>query len=449
MIKGPHNRRPDIVVFIYGLPLGLIELKNAADEEVTITVVRRQAALTSLIAATQLLAGDKVSVASPLPALTPALGDYRDYCFVPGSGSDQAVATLQKIMETRPQSTRLKLPASLEDFIDALSDKEIVNPIRHLYIGSHANDAGDLFMPLQGSSPADAIDYEALEAAEKSGILKIDPKLLAPRPAASGQNNAAQFRVRGCRIGKAKPFLNQLKKALGGTITVNAPKHFEHVAKWSQPDGHFEYMDYDFQLRRPKALTTKKEMLTAFLAAGFTDIDGKPMAATLLNAGIPANVQKLGEQSTDTNVKVPFAPKIFKTPLSFRYHREQFRSGMSGFALDADPGKLVVQKAELKNQLLTDSSAWPEFAAEHAFPEWMRLGYASLDELLDGFSWTFKYDAKKKILFFNGERHVYDLIIPITESGTTMWLCNFYPSGSAGAVMEKMDAADKRLYETS
>jgi type I restriction enzyme R subunit len=36
VVEGPHNRRPDIVVFLNGLPLGLIELKNAADEDATI-----------------------------------------------------------------------------------------------------------------------------------------------------------------------------------------------------------------------------------------------------------------------------------------------------------------------------------------------------------------------------------------------------------------------------
>ena len=36
VIEGQHNRRPDIVVFINGLPLGLTELKNAADEGATI-----------------------------------------------------------------------------------------------------------------------------------------------------------------------------------------------------------------------------------------------------------------------------------------------------------------------------------------------------------------------------------------------------------------------------
>ncbi len=36
VIEGQQNRRPDIVVFVNGLPLGLIELKNAADEDATI-----------------------------------------------------------------------------------------------------------------------------------------------------------------------------------------------------------------------------------------------------------------------------------------------------------------------------------------------------------------------------------------------------------------------------
>lgn len=36
VIEGQHNRRPDIVAFVKGLPLGLIELKNAADEDATV-----------------------------------------------------------------------------------------------------------------------------------------------------------------------------------------------------------------------------------------------------------------------------------------------------------------------------------------------------------------------------------------------------------------------------
>ncbi len=36
VIEGQHNRRTDIVVFVNGLPLGVVELKNTADEGATI-----------------------------------------------------------------------------------------------------------------------------------------------------------------------------------------------------------------------------------------------------------------------------------------------------------------------------------------------------------------------------------------------------------------------------
>ncbi len=36
VIEGDHNRRPDVVVFVNGLPLGLMELKNPTDENATL-----------------------------------------------------------------------------------------------------------------------------------------------------------------------------------------------------------------------------------------------------------------------------------------------------------------------------------------------------------------------------------------------------------------------------
>ncbi len=40
--EGQHTRRPDIVVFVNGLPLAVIELKNPADESATIETARKQ-----------------------------------------------------------------------------------------------------------------------------------------------------------------------------------------------------------------------------------------------------------------------------------------------------------------------------------------------------------------------------------------------------------------------
>jgi type I restriction enzyme R subunit len=42
VIEGRHNRRPDIVVFVNGLPLAVIELKNAAGETATVEAAMRQ-----------------------------------------------------------------------------------------------------------------------------------------------------------------------------------------------------------------------------------------------------------------------------------------------------------------------------------------------------------------------------------------------------------------------
>ena len=42
VVEGQHNRRPDIVVFVNGLPLVVIELKNPVDENATIETARKQ-----------------------------------------------------------------------------------------------------------------------------------------------------------------------------------------------------------------------------------------------------------------------------------------------------------------------------------------------------------------------------------------------------------------------
>ncbi|MFC2172119.1 type I restriction endonuclease subunit R [Acidobacteriota bacterium] len=42
VVEGQHNRRPDVVIFVNGLPLAVIELKNPADEEATVWTAFKQ-----------------------------------------------------------------------------------------------------------------------------------------------------------------------------------------------------------------------------------------------------------------------------------------------------------------------------------------------------------------------------------------------------------------------
>jgi type I restriction enzyme R subunit len=42
VVENKHERRPDVVLFVNGLPLAVMELKNAADEDATIWTAFRQ-----------------------------------------------------------------------------------------------------------------------------------------------------------------------------------------------------------------------------------------------------------------------------------------------------------------------------------------------------------------------------------------------------------------------
>ena len=42
VVENKHERRPDVVLFVNGLPLGVIELKNPADEDATIWTAWQQ-----------------------------------------------------------------------------------------------------------------------------------------------------------------------------------------------------------------------------------------------------------------------------------------------------------------------------------------------------------------------------------------------------------------------
>ena len=60
IVEGEHERRPDVVLFVNGLPLGLIELKNPADEKATVWMAWKQvqtykAELTDLFAFNSIL----------------------------------------------------------------------------------------------------------------------------------------------------------------------------------------------------------------------------------------------------------------------------------------------------------------------------------------------------------------------------------------------------------
>ena len=65
VVEGEHMRRPDVALFVNGLPLDLIELKNPADEKATVWTTWNQIQ-TYKAELTDLFAFNAALIASPL-----------------------------------------------------------------------------------------------------------------------------------------------------------------------------------------------------------------------------------------------------------------------------------------------------------------------------------------------------------------------------------------------
>lgn len=101
-----HTRRPDIVLFVNGLPLGVIELKHADDENVTAWTAWRQLqnyrkALPTLLAFNEVLAVSD-GVRSLVGTLTAERDDFRPWRTIGGEELAPAFLTeLQVLIVTR------------------------------------------------------------------------------------------------------------------------------------------------------------------------------------------------------------------------------------------------------------------------------------------------------------------------------------------------------------
>jgi hypothetical protein len=405
---------------------------------------------------TRLKDGDYVQVDDPLTeACTKALAaipaaDYRDCAFVPGTSPfDRQMAG---VLDNRPQTIRIDNPLidSLAGFIRALgNDTAVDKPIRHLLVASHANPEGHLFIRLSILAAA-SISYEDLEAAVKDKSLLVDSRLLEPRPKDDGGNPvAAAFLFRGCRIGLATPYLKKLKEALGGTVTVIAPKHFHDAAQNSKPTGYVEYMSYNFPIYRPKAFRNQGEAVKAFTGTGFTRIDGQPVPPKLWPGWIPVKVlNKQGNNPVPATIVSPITNARESIPGYFRYTFRQFLKQDGSVNLPKDPGDEKGRKKAVRDDLVKNL---PRYQDTHPFPEYVRYGYKTMDEFMDGWEWKFAYDKSSNLLSYNATRHEYTVIRPIAEPAKNTLILNFYPSGKAKKTakpIEMLVPSDARFFAT-
>jgi hypothetical protein len=412
----------------------------------------------------QLKAGDVVRLIVPLPkACAQALqreanDNWRDYAIVPGDTPYDA--RLRKFIQARTNTILLKdrQMFTLQGFVRGLaSSDEITNPIRSLLIVSHASVRGSFKISLYPASAAEYVHYEDLEDAVAKKSIIVDVSLMMPRPIEDGGITHPHLWLIGCEVGGQAPYMLKFKEALGGKIEISAPKHrvigASLVVSLASLNGEVAYMAYHFRALFPTpqkkgpAAGNKRALVDAFVglvkskSPGFLLENGAPVPATYWAQWIPTDLNaKPILVPTDkarefpNMVVAPMRKLRMSAPRDFGYIKQyHYFDGPSTIELRKDTGDETSRREAVKTSL----QRHPRFTAKHPFPEYVRYGYATMDEFMDGWNWQFSYDDKKKALTFDPIRDEYHVWQPITRvaKGTLVW--NYYPTAPSAKKSKK------------
>jgi hypothetical protein len=342
-----------------------------------------------------------------------------DYAFAPGTTPQDA--RLRLLLKARNNTTLRLTGTSIEDFLDDLNSSTL--KADDLVVGSHASDAGFLFLALDGSHNTLPINYEDLQAVDTSGSIHIPAAVRSP---------GTKFHFKGCTIGSddSLPFLKLLKSALDNPAQVTAPKFF-HALYELITVGVFELMAYNFKLLSKDGFTKTADLVTAYQTAS------PPL--TLLD----------GTQVPDADIKKWVRPQLAlkpalqdKKPLSFPVKIVPATGGQSAIPdppaecrskRETYPYDLNVGTPPPKDKsaqvaaMRASLSAEPDQQSTHAYPIYKRLHYDTFDDFFDGQNWTVTVNGNDQ--HWVGTHFVYTLVIPVGKPGTPDELIfNYYPS---------------------
>ena len=206
--------------------------------------------------------------------------------FAYAHGADRHINALRAMFPLRATTTLVSARGvnAIRPLINHLDKTAaIIKPIGDIVLGAHANEEGQLFMPVVPGQVGPT-RFETLEETLKKPkhSIAIPDTVIGFTP---GSQVTHAVHIKGCNIGNALPFLQKLKEALGGHVQVTAPKFFHGATP--EPEGAFEYVGYQFALKRTKRFKDRKEALTEFDAAQFQLTNGTSVDQANWNAVIP------------------------------------------------------------------------------------------------------------------------------------------------------------------
>ena len=364
-----------------------------------------------------------------------------DYGFAPGRDDQDERA--RELFRRRADTSLVHRGglATVRDFIGHLGvSPAVVRPIGNVLLGAHANSEGWLFIPMFRDQDG-WTNFETLEdtLARPARSISIPNALIGHN---AGDPIAHNVHFKGCNIGKARPYLLQFKAALGGNVNVTAPKHF-HGLYHHTDYGVWEYMGYEFIIRRPTNFPNRAACVAAFQAGGFTLVDGNPVPNANWNKWIPRRIGQTTKNKINGHLGGVLGRRSTITvERHFRVDRTPFESAIEY----ADAGRVpppAARQAAFEAAVRARATMDPA----HAYPAYVRLGYASFAEFVAGHRWT--HTKAGRVLNTRGDRTRYTVVVPITNPANGNLIFNFHPNaGSPHAPVNGLDEANPLYFET-
>ena len=84
------------------------------------------------------------------------------------------------------------------------------------------------------------------------------------------------------------------------------------------------------------------------------------------------------------------------------------------------------------------NKTYKPFDPSHPLPAYVRSGYDTMDEFMDGWDWQFDYDKAKKVLSYTPIRYEYRIWQPITTEPGNELIMNYYPTGRIPSRFSKL-----------
>lgn len=370
-----------------------------------------------------------------------------------GPAGDAHIADLRQMFSRRANTTLINARGvdTVRQLINHLNSSTS-KPIGDILLGAHANDEGQLFLPAFPGQRGPT-NFETLEStlSNASRSIKI-PDALIGYTAASGITHAVH--IQGCNIGNALPFLTKFKDALGGHVNVTAPKFFHGATP--APQGSFEYMGYQFAIRRATPFPNRAVALAEFDAEQFTLIDGKTVVPTAdWKTLIPRNPNVTVKQQAASKLGAAVGTRTtIQTPRQYRATQITFGPWTITYpSASAIPSSQSARLSDLEASLKTDA----RFQDTHPFPQFIREGFPRVIEFVSGYTWTCV--PRGRTLVCVGKRMLYVAALAITDPATAPThgffgdgdlIFNFYPAArsSLTPITNALQVTDATYFAT-